>query len=386
MPRRGENIYKRKDGRWEGRIRETDGRYRYVYAKTYKEVKEKKSQYQNKAKPPASKKNAQQENAAYLFERWLAGDIKAQVKPSTYDSYDCCIRKYIIPFFNKAGCQDLEEASVSQLVKSIYDLPGLSDSYKRKILTILKASLKEILRDTQMPPNVLDAIKLPKKTGTEVQAFTMGEQRHIENAAYRSGDVRAFGILLTFYTGVRLGELCALKWSDFDYESGTLSITKTVTRVRNFSDGAHKTLLLVGSPKSHKSTRKIPLPKFLIKLFKDKEPCCADKELYLMSGTTSPTDPRVYEKLFKRILSQAGVKDRKFHATRHTFATRALELGVDIKTLSEILGHSNVSITLNVYAHSLLEQKKIAMDKLNTLHVTYMGVAPFAVTDSVVNI
>ena len=237
-----------------------------------------------------------------------------------------------------------------------------------------------------MSPGILDAVKLPKKSNSEVQAFTMGEQRLIENAAYCSDDARALGILLTFYTGLRLGELCALKWQNLDYESGTLSITKTVTRVKNLSGGENKTVLLVGSPKSHKSTRKIPLPKFLIKLFRDREPCCADMGLYLISGTTSPTDPRVYEKLFKRILTQAGVKHRKFHATRHTFATRALELGVDIKTLSEILGHSNVSITLNVYAHSLLEQKKIAMDKLNTMHVTSMGAAPYAVKSSVVNI
>ncbi|MPM76183.1 Tyrosine recombinase XerC [bioreactor metagenome] len=384
MPRRGENIYKRKDGRWEGRICGPDGRYQYVYAKTYREVKEKKNEYQKAAKK--SKKNAPPDSAAHLFECWLDGDIKGQVKPSTYDSYDCCIRKYVIPFFNSAGHQHLDEASINQLVKSVFELPGLSDSYKRKILTILKTSLKEILKDTKMSPGILDAVKLPKKTNSEVQAFTMGEQRLIENAAYRSDDMRALGILLTFYTGMRLGELCALKWNDLDYESGTLSITKTVTRVKNLSGGENKTVLLVGSPKSHKSTRKIPLPKFLIKLFRDREPCCADQELYLISGTTSPTDPRVYEKLFKRMLMQAGIKHRKFHAIRHTFATRALELGVDIKTLSEILGHSNVSITLNVYAHSLMEQKKIAMDKLNTLHVTYMGAAPYAVIDSVVNI
>ena len=384
MPRRGENIYKRKDGRWEGRICGADGRYQYVYAKTYREVKEKKNEYQKAAKK--SIKNAPPDSAAHLFEYWLDGDIKGQVKPSTYDSYDCCIRKYVIPFFNSAGHQHLDEASVNQLVKFIFEFPGLSDSYKRKILTILKTSLKEILRDTKMSPGILDAVRLPKKTNSEVQAFTMGEQRLIENAAYLSDDMRALGILLTFYTGVRLGELCALKWNDLDYESGTLSITKTVTRVKNLSGGENKTVLLVGSPKSHKSTRKIPLPKFLIKLFKDREPCCADQELYLISGTTSPTDPRVYEKFFKRMLMQAGVKHRKFHAIRHTFATRALELGVDIKTLSEILGHSNVSITLNIYAHSLMEQKKIAMDKLNTLHVTFMGVAPYAVKDSVVNI
>ena len=123
MPRRGENIYKRKDGRWEGRICGTDGRYRYVYAKTYREVKEKKNEYQKTAKKSKNQKNAAPESAARLFERWLDGDIKGQVKPSTYDSYDCCIRKYVIPFFNSVGHQYLDEASVNQIVKSIFELP-----------------------------------------------------------------------------------------------------------------------------------------------------------------------------------------------------------------------------------------------------------------------
>ncbi|HWQ51781.1 MAG TPA: tyrosine-type recombinase/integrase [Terriglobales bacterium] len=386
MPRRGENIYKRKDGRWEGRIQEPDGGYRYVYAKTYKEVKEKKNAYQKKVKPHESGKTSPPASAADLLEQWLDGDVKTEVKPSTYESYDCCIRKYAIPFFNQAGNQGLAQPSVARFVKSINDDPELSESYKRKILTIFKTAVRQIMKGEPASPAVLEAVKLPKIKSSEVQAFSMSEQRMIENAVFRSQDPKALGIVLTFYTGIRIGELCALKWSDLDYESGTMSIAKTVTRVRNSQPGGNKTMLLVGTPKSQKSMRKIPLPKFLLKTYGEHEPFGADRERYLISGEAVPTDPRGYEKLFKKILEQAGVKERKFHATRHTFATRALELGVDIKTLSEILGHSNVSITLNVYAHSLMEQKIIAMDKLNTLHVTRMASAPFAVTDCVVNL
>jgi len=218
-----------------------------------------------------------------------------------------------------------------------------------------------------------------------VQVFSINEQRLIENAISHSEDIRTLGILLTFYTGIRLGELCALKWSDFDYEAGTMSVTKTVTRVKNMQGGNCKTKLLVGAPKSQKSMRKIPLPAFLLDMHKKYSYKCTSENCYLISGTNTPTDPRAYQKLYKKVLKDACVKDHKFHAIRHTFATRALELGVDIKTLSEILGHANVSITLNIYAHSLMEQKKIAMDKLNELHITHMVIASNAVTTSVVN-
>ena len=172
---------------------------------------------------------------------------------------------------------------------------------------------------------------------------------------------------MCFYTGIRLGELCALKWKDLDLETGTLSVNRTVSRVRNLEDGEDKTMLFVGSPKSRKSLRKIPLPEFLLQRLKAKRGEF-DEEDYIYSGNQQPYDPRRFQKLYKRILNQAGVTDRKFHAIRHTFATRALELGVDIKTISELLGHSSVSITLNIYAHSLMEQKKAAIEKFNDLY------------------
>lgn len=385
MPRRGENIYKRKDGRWEGRILIPDGKYSYVYAKTYKEVKEKQKNCKEYTKPREIQKPHSAANAADLFESWLHGDIVNQVKPSTYGNYYCCMQKYVIPFFKKAGNETLTEFAVARFVKSIMDYSKISESYRRKILTIFKTALKEIAKSLSAYSAIMETIKLPKPESTEVQVFSVSEQRLIEYAAFHSKDIRALGIVLTFYTGIRLGELCALKWCDLDYESGTMSITKTVTRVKNLQPGKNKTILLVGTPKSRKSMRKIPLPKFLLDIYQEHAQYCADKEDYLFSGKKTPTDPRVYEKLYKKVLAGVGVKSRKFHAIRHTFATRALELGVDIKTLSEILGHSNVSTTLNIYAHSLMEQKKIAMDKFNMLHITQMETAAIAVTDSVVN-
>jgi integrase len=124
------------------------------------------------------------------------------------------------------------------------------------------------------------------------------------------------------------------------------------------------------------------MPEFLVKISENYR-IFENENHYLFSGTENPAEPRTYQKLYKRILEKAGVKYRKFHAIRHTFATRALELGVDIKTLSDILGHANVSITLNIYAHSLMEQKKIAIDKLNEMHAAFMQDASFTVNDFV---
>ncbi|MBN7773641.1 tyrosine-type recombinase/integrase [Clostridium aminobutyricum] len=386
MPRRGENVYKRKDGRWEGRILKSEGKYQYVYAKTYKEVKEKMKNYKEHLKIRERKLPAQTTSAAELFEVWLNSDISKQVKPSTYENYYSCIKKYVIPFFRDSGTDRITELSVAKFVKSIKDNGSLAESYKRKILTIFKTALKEVLKGSERYAAVMEVVKMPKTKNSNVQVFSINEQRLIENTALRAEDRRALGILLCFYTGIRLGELCALKWCDIDFEAGTMSVMRTVSRTKNFQQEKNKTVLLVGTPKSHKSARKIPLPDFLLKLSEQFKLRVEEENCYILSGSSMPIDPRTYQKLYKKILVTAGVKDHKFHAIRHTFATRALELGVDIKTLSEILGHSNVSITLNIYAHSLMEQKKIAMDKLNSMHITHMKAASFVVADSVASV
>ncbi|QAT43115.1 site-specific integrase [Aminipila luticellarii] len=371
MARRGENVYKRKDGRWEGRILKSDGKYHSIYAKTYKEIKEKKNNYQEKG-VYQEEVNHSSKNSAELFEVWLETEIAGRVKPSTYGSYYFVMQNYVIPFFNRNGHERITELSASQFVKSIKDNLSLAESYKRKIISVFKLALKEILKDSKEYSLIERNIKLPKSECDAVQVFSIMEQRKIESTILDWEDQRAMGILLCFYTGIRLGELCGLRWGDMDLEAGTMVIMRTVSRIKNFQPGGKKTMLFIGRPKSQKSIRKIPLPDFLLKLIAPFKMQSLNEEDYVFSGTDIPMDPRTYQKMYKRILSKAGVQDRKFHAIRHTFATRALELGIDIKTLSEILGHSNVSITLNIYAHSLMEQKKLAIDRFNVMHMKHM--------------
>lgn len=386
MSRKGENIYKRKDGRWEGRVLMRNGKHRSFYAKSYREVREKMKSAKEQIPPARTAPLCTCRNAADLFETWLAGDLSSRLKPSTYESYYICIKKYVVPHFRRSGNEQLTDISVARFVKDVRENLTLSEAYRRKILSIFKTALRGISRDIPEYMPLLANITLTRVSGCqEIPVFTMKEQRLIEHAAQRSKDKRAMGVILCFYTGIRIGELCAMKWSDFDMEAGTISVARTVSRIRNFGTDGRKTRLHVGTPKSRTSLRKFPLPAFLLELIRNCNPRERKESCYILSGTEKPFDPRVYQRIYKRLLTEAGIKYRKFHAIRHSFATRALELGVDIKTLSEILGHSDVSITLNIYAHSLMEQKKIVIEKFNEMHLLHMQI-PLSAVNSMVTI
>ncbi|MPL94259.1 Tyrosine recombinase XerC [bioreactor metagenome] len=381
MPRKGANIYKRKDGRWEGRLLKAEGNYQYLYAKSYKEVRQKmRDALEQKLSKSKNTKYAQK-NAAGLFEAWLESGISARLKPSTYESYYHCLHCYVIPHFKLAENREISDVTIARFVTKLCCNTAISESYRKKILSIFKLSLRAIYKNVPESASLIACVSLPRvKEPKEISVFSLSEQRSIEYAIKGLTDTKALGMLICFYTGIRLGELCALKWNDIDFEAGTMSIVRTVSRIRNFGDGDHKTLLHVGIPKSQSSSRKIPLPAFLIKLANNRP---SNENCYFLTENSEPFDPRIYQRYYKRLLARAGVRDRKFHTIRHTFATRALELGVDIKTLSELLGHSNVSITLNVYAHSLMEHKKAAIHKFDELHTTHMNVAVCAVNSAV---
>ncbi|WRS26918.1 site-specific integrase [Oscillospiraceae bacterium MB08-C2-2] len=384
MPRKGENIYKRKDGRWEGRLIGPDGKYQYFYAKTYRDVRAKMKENDRPEKSVPKEQADKPALAADLMESWLNGTA-ARLKRSTYDSYYHCLQGYVLPHFRLSENQSLSEESVLCFVKSITHNSTISEAYQKKILSIFKTALRDICKNSPEQLYLAGMIVMPKITQQkEIPVFSMKEQRLLEQTIIDADDSRLLGILLCFYTGIRLGELCALKWCDFDFEAGNMSICRTVSRIRSQQPDGPKTQLLVGAPKSRSSLRKIPLPAFLLRQLSERSLTAREESCYMLSGTAHPFDPRIYQRLYKSLLKKTGIRERKFHATRHTFATRALELGVDIKTLSELLGHANVSITLNVYAHSLMEQKVLAIKKLNDLHTVQMAAPPFTVNPAVI--
>ena len=364
MSKRGENIYKRKDGRWEGRLLLADGKYKYIYGKSYREVKNKKSGIPEGREYTAEKSIVNGTQASALFERWMKEDVSGKVKSSTFESYYYCLKKYIIPFFKKKGNDRITDQSISQFLEYINCNDNLAQSTKNKTISIFKIALGGALQKIGQHYSS-DKTNLGKRSNfsSPLDVFSSKEQYQIEEVVRQLKNVRALGVLICFYTGIRLGEVCALKWGNIDFDSKTMLIESSIVRTKNFQEDINKTktTLVVSSPKSPSSFRRIPLPDFLLnemKVFQRVE------SKFVLSGTERPMDPRTFQREFKMILSKAKVKDRKLHAIRHTFATRALEAGVDVKTLSELMGHSNANITLRVYAHSLMEHKILAINRI----------------------
>lgn len=372
MSKRGENIYKRKDGRWEGRILDENGRYKYFYDRNYNEVKRKMKDWLKGNRCVST----HQKNICFseALERWLK-NCHGYVKASTYENYYYSMQKYILPYFRRYKVERITDLQVKDFVRHICNNTSLSRCYQRKILQIFKTALKRILYDDENTATIINALALPRTLYTlkPVEVFSASEQSRIEERLLINEGKKDIGLFICFYTGIRLGELCALRWDSIDLESKTMTISQTLIRIRNFEAEGPKTKLILSSPKSRSSTRKIPLPDFLCGMLHGQMLQAKSKEDYILSNSSMPVDPRTFQRYYERILASAGVYHRKFHAIRHTFATRALEVGIDVRTLSEILGHSGITSTLNTYAHSLLEQKRLAISKMNTLHTNKMS-------------
>lgn len=339
-----------------------------MYGRSYREVKEKKVLFsQDKSQTVTDQK----ENllASEQFKQWLYKQ-EIRVRKSTYASYESCVSNYILPFFY-AEIDCLSEFQITKFVHTIAQRENLSVAYRKKIICIFKTAINDMVRENKLPPVSYGQVQMQNEKLEAIPFFSLEEQKNIEKSIFALDDFRAVGILLCFYTGIRLGELCALRWRSIDFESGVMRITSTTTRVNSQAKGAVKTALVTSAPKTKNSIRAIPVPDFMLKKLQEKQPDKAARDSYIFSGTNNPAEPRTMQRIFHRVLKNAGVPPRKYHAIRHTFATRALELGVDIKTLSELLGHSSVTITLNIYAHSMLEQKKIAIEKMNSLYLSH---------------
>jgi integrase len=353
------NIYHRKDGRFEGRYVKSydeDGKKLYgsVFGKTYIEVKKKLESV-----PPA---NTRESHAASHPAVTVVGavtahleSLKHQIKPSTKGTYQRYLDNHIAPYFGNTHCDCLTPEMVQNFIDKQVE-SGLSAVTVQYAFSFLKAGLRSV-------GGGIFSVKLPKKPRGTVEYLSLDEQKRLETAAKESGTLDYLTITLCLYTGVRIGEVCGLQWPDIDFERKTLHVRRTMQRIP--SDGEAKTAVALLSPKSGTSSRDIPLPDFLLEMLK------AERSLsvceYVLSQDKKAVEPRTVQRHFKRLLVTAEVKDVNFHTTRHTFATRALESGFDIKSLSEILGHGSATITLNKYAHALDEHKRNCMNGLSAV-------------------
>jgi len=373
MARPGENIRKRKDNRWEGRYRvysEEKGKivYKSVYGKSYKEVKAKKQAWESRIRDKEiglERNRADNAGKDILFrkvaEEWLE-EVKKLRKPSTHIKYSMIYHKQLEIAFHDAVLSDITDTFVREKISV-----GLSDSLTGSIYCVLN----RILRFASEKYGItLSILKKPEKTehrNRPVKILGRAEQEKMFVVLYCTMDIFKVAVLLCLYTGMRLGELCALKWDDIDLKNKTVTISRTVQRL--YVQGcATKTILVETSPKSAHSKREIPLSaevlELLLKFYNGKK--------YVFGGD-KPMEPRKMQYHFKEILKEARLEDKNFHALRHTFATNCIEGGMDVKSLSEILGHSNVQITMNRYVHPSMDTKRKYMNALSGIYGHMMG-------------
>lgn len=383
MGKHGENIRKRKDGRWEARIIATydllgKAKYRSFYGKTYLEAKEKRNNYirdgfrnqYNKDYVPLNNKKITVRQVMY---EWMAFR-KDSVKESTFAHYTNLLERHILPTLGNIYMSVLTAEMINTFLKEQLNSGradgkgGLSPKTVSDIRSVLLLGL-EYARQHQYPCLVKSKIFLPKSCKSSKTILTRNEQSKLENFLYQHPEPVALGILTTLYSGLRIGELCALQWSDIHHADGIVQISKTIIRIQNVEqndENEKKTRLLISHPKTESSNRFVPLPSFIVDFLEKHR---RGEEMFLITGTKYPMEPRVYLNKYKQILKKAGLGSFTFHSLRHTFATRCVESGFDTKSLSEILGHANVSTTLQNYVHPSFELKKEQMERLKTVSI-----------------
>lgn len=365
MPRRGENIYKRGDGRWEGRYirgRTPEGRaqYGYVYAATYSACREKRRQrLRELPREITPSNNLTLPEAVELF--FTEREQKRKLKESTVSRYRYVVRQYIQPQLGAAPLYALTEERVAAFYRKLQE-QGLSAKSTRDVGVLLRAILRKASKCGCFCTG-LNA-ELPAYKKRQVEIFTEPEILRLAHYIMDKPDPTGLGVLLTLNSGLRLGELCALRWSDIDLHAGFLRVEREVQRL--YEKG--HTRLVVQPPKSESSCRRIPLPADMLSLLATYKPKHTG-DTCLLTGTSILPEPRTMQNRYKSLLKRAGVPYRNFHALRHTYATRCIEQYVDVKSVSEMLGHSDVRITLQTYVHVSLRHKQQAVQSICFLPV-----------------
>jgi len=377
MPKRGENIRKRNDGRWEGRFIEYnaingENKLKSIYGKSYAEVK---SKLRTKAENTdiTTLQELPYKSIEEVCQEWL-NKAKIKLKQSSYARYYMLTTNHVIPYFKSADITALTEQNINMFIEAkLYngrlDGKGSLSTKTTHDISLIFMQILNYARKKQYIPDIKYEMELPKVHTSDYTILNESEQTQLEKYINDTIDndtidSEKVGVLIALYTGIRIGELCALKWSDIKFDVETLSITKTIQRIKNVgSNSDAKTKIIIDRPKSQKSIREIPLPHTLITTLKKLSKAHKTSD-YILTGTDKYTEPRTYQGKFKRYLRGAGIKDINFHGLRHTFATRAIEVNFDIKSLSEILGHSTVKFTLERYVHSSQALKKEHMNKL----------------------
>lgn len=376
MARQGENIYQRKNGRWEGKyIKErVDGRikYGYVSGDSYEDVLLKKRKAVKAYEDYRKRKSIGADPLLFsnVADEWIR-ENEHLLKQSTICRYRNNLNLHLLPVYGDRLVTDITRDDVDAFATRLgasdsKNGKGLSGNTVKSIISVLK-TIVEYARDHKRAAVAnLNGISI-KTSGRPIRVFSRNEQKMIEEYLHKNMDFNndLIGIMLCLYTGIRLGELCALRWEDVFFDEGELYIHATMLRIQTPDNPNQKTKVITTMPKSDSSLRRIPLPPNMYDLLSEmKGP---SGTYFLTRHENMFIEPRIMEGHFKAVIHAVGIADANFHALRHTFATRCIELGFDVKSLSEILGHSSVRITMDRYVHPTRETKQKHMDKLADL-------------------
>lgn len=417
MGKRGQNegtIRKRKDGRWEARAiigRTIDGKpkFKYIYKKTRAEVSAELSKVLAEL---AEDSFINETNITFVgwLKTWLETYAKLSIKLSTYTSYETYIRGHITPYFRNLKLKDLNPKILQDFLNTKLTggrldnkEGGLSDKTLKNLYNMIHASLKQAYLNEMIKKNICEFVKVPKVFRKEMRVLSREEQKNLITASrnHRLGIV----VILDLFTGMRLGEILALRWNDIDFDKKIIYVKNTIKRVTTHNANGNKTEIILDTPKTENSFRIIPLIDEMIKELKEHKKmqnkekqtsgsAYSDKNFLFCNEIGEPYDQKTFKNYYNKILAECGLLESRpktirdkikkglktkpkpkgsapnvtFHTLRHTFATRAIEQGMDILVLSKILGHSDPSTTLNKYGHALPNHKKDNMEKIRELY------------------
>lgn len=364
---KGENIFRRKDGRWEARYAkgyELSGKIKYgfCYGKTYREAKEKVTKCKAalvNGKPIPSTNS--RHRFSFYCDEWLRMR-KPKVKESTYIKYDTALRKHIKPKLGGCFPMGMTTGLIDDFTEELLFEDELAPKTVHDVLVVLHGILKYTATffTGGFPAIEINYTKPGKK---EMRVLSREEQERFISYLLTDMDTCKFGLLLALFTGVRIGELCALQWGSISMKEKTIRIDATLHRLRDTDGtGSTRTRIVIGTPKSDTSIRTIPMTDYAAALCRKMNP--ESPAAYVLTGTEAYMEPRTLQYKLEKYTRDCGLEGVHCHTLRHTFATRAVEVGFEIKSLSEILGHASTTITLDRYVHSSLELKRDNMSKL----------------------
>lgn len=305
-----------------------------------------------------------------LLNTWL-NQKKPMITPSTHASFTLIAENHLIPYFGKRKIGSITETDIQSYISYLYNAGrldntgGLTVKTIRDVILVLRLAMEYAYKERAIPLLNWDLIEYPREqNASKARSLSKEQEQALIQCIYMELDRKTAGILVALFTGIRIGELCGLQMKDISLAEHTISVSKTVQRIYDKRKGS--SCLHIGPPKTRSSVRVIPVPSLLLnvirKFYTD------NPDHYFLTGKVKPTEPRTYRQFFSRFLRHNGLPKVKFHEIRHTFAVRAIEIPeFDIKSLSEILGHKNVSFTLNVYGSANLQQKAKCMNLLNDL-------------------